>query len=157
MLRTDKNTASTYLNYHKSVNTPIEKKEYLKITNLYMKFLFDKVLAGNEVILPSRLGSLFITGTKKKLKFDADGIPMLPPNWGETKKLWDRDPEAKLNKKLVYCLNEETNGVVYKLHWSKNRVFVENKSFYSLRITRANKRAIHKSITQGVEYIIKTL
>lgn len=157
MLKTDQNTASAYSSYYKSTDTPVDKSMYLKIANLYMKFLFAKVLDGEEVTLPSRLGSMFITGTKKKLKFDVNGVPLLPPNWGKTKELWDRNPEAKLNKKLVYCINEETDGIVYKLHWSKNRVYIENKSLYSLRITRDNKRAIHKRIKAGQEYIVKSL
>ena len=157
MLRTDLNTASAYTSYSKSANTPMEKSMYLRIANGHMKFLFAKVLEGEEVTLPSRLGTMFITGTKKKLKFDINGVPLLPPNWGKTKELWKRNPEAKLNRKLVYCINEETDGVVYKLHWSKNRVYIENKTLYSLRITRDNKRAIHKKIKAGQEYFIKTL
>jgi hypothetical protein len=90
------------------------------------------------------------------LKFNRDGIPLLPPNWAKTKELWDKNPEAKATKKIVYCLNEETDGVVYKLHWSKNRVPIENKLYYNFILTRANKRAIHQSIKQGKEYLIKS-
>jgi len=157
MLKTELNIASAYSSYYKSTDTPVTKSEYLKIANGYMKFLFAKVLKGEEVSLPSRLGSMFVTGVKKKLRFDINGVPLLPPNWGKTKQLWDRNPEAKLNKKLVYCTNEETDGITYKLHWSKNKVFIENKSLYSLRITRGNKRAIHNSIKAGQEYFIKSL
>ena len=121
-----------------------------------MEFLMNKVIEGEEVTLPAKLGTLFIQGTKKKLAFNKDGVPLLPPNWGETKKLWDRNPEAKANRKVVYCLNEETSGVVYKVLWSKNRVPIENKLYYNFILTRANKRAIHKRIKEGKEYIIKT-
>ena len=121
-----------------------------------MEFLIKKVLEGEEVTLPARLGTLFIQGVKKNLKFNKDGVPLLPPDWSKTKKLWDNNPEAKINKKLVYCLNEETDGVVYKLHWSKNRVPIENKLYYNFILTRANKRAIHNNIKQGKEYLIKS-
>ena len=106
--------------------------------------------------LPARLGTLFIQGVKKSLKFNRDGIPLLPPNWAATKRLWENNPEAKATKKIVYCLNEDTDGIVYKLHWSKNRVPIENKIYYNFILTRNNKRAIHQQIKEGKEYLIKS-
>ena len=156
MQKTDLNIRSSFKRYSKEVETPVEVNSFISIANGYMEFLMQKVREGEEVTMPARLGTLFIQGTKKNLKFNKDGIPLLPPNWGETKKLWDKNPDAKATKKIVYCLNEETNGVVYKLHWSKNRVPIENKLFYSFRLTRENKRNIYNQIKQGKEYIIKT-
>lgn len=156
MQKTDVNIRSSYKTYKETVDTPVEEKQYLEIANGYMEFLIQKVLEGEEVTMPARLGTLFIQGVKKNLKFNKDGIPLLPPNWAATKKLWDSNPDAKATKKIVYCLNEETDGVVYKLHWSKNRVPIENKLYYNFILTRANKRAIHQKIKQGKEYIIKS-
>lgn len=156
MQKTDLNIRSSYKRYLKEVKTPVDINSFIPVANGYMEFLMGKVREGEEVTLPARLGTLFIQGTKKSLKFNKDGIPELPPNWGETKKLWDRNPEAKATKKIVYCLNEETNGVVYKVNWSKNRVPIENKIYYNLILTRGNKRAIHNRIKQGKEYLIKS-
>ena len=156
MQKTDLNIRSSYKRYSEEMRTPIEEKEFIIVANGYMEFLIQKVLEGEEVTMPARLGTLFIQGVKKKLKFNRDGIPLLPPNLAKTKELWDKNPEAKATKKIVYCLNEETDGVVYKLHWSKNRVPIENKLYYNFILTRANKRAIHQSIKQGKEYLIKT-
>jgi hypothetical protein len=156
MQKTEINIRSSYTFYKKEIQTFIELKDFLIIANGYMKFLIQKVLEGEEVTMPARLGSLFIQGTKKSLKFTLKGIPMLPPNWRKTKELWEKNPEAKQTKKIVYCLNEETDGVVYKLHWSKNRVPIENKLYYNFILTRANKRAIHQNIKQGKEYLIKS-
>jgi hypothetical protein len=156
MQKTEINIRSSYKLYKKQVETSIEQKEFLQIANGYMEFLIQKVLEGEEITMPARLGTLFIQGVKKKLKYNRDGVPLLPPNWAATKKLWDSNPDAKATKKIVYCLNEETDGVVYKLHWSKNRVPIENKLYYNFILTRANKRAIHQQIKQGKEYLIKT-
>jgi hypothetical protein len=156
MEKTNLNIRSSYKGYSKEVEKPVDLNTFVSVANGYMQFLIQKVLEGEEVTMPAKLGTLLIQGVKKKLKFNKDGVPMLPPNWSETKKLWDRSPDAKATKKIVYCLNEETNGVVYKLHWSKNRVPIENKLFYNFILTRENKRAIHKQIKQGKEYIIKT-
>ena len=155
MQKTELNIRTSFKRYSQEVSNPVTIKEFIPIANGYMEFLMEKVLEGEEVTLPARLGTLLIQGTVKKLKFTKQGVPMLPPNWAETKKLWEKDPNAKATKKIVYCLNEETNGVVYKILWSKNRVPIENKLYYTLRITRANKRAIHNLIKSGKEYIIK--
>lgn len=156
MQKTDLNIRTSYKRYSKEVKTLVEIKEFISIANGYMEFLMQKAVQGEEVTMPARLGTLFIQGVKKKLKFNKDGVPLLPPNWSKTKKLWENNPDAKATKKIVYCLNEETNGVVYKLHWSKNRVPIENKLYYNFILTRANKRAIHKSIVEGKEYLIKS-
>lgn len=156
MQKTDVNIRSSYKSYKERVDTPVEEKQYLDISHRYIQFLIQKVLEGEEVTLPARLGTLFIQGVKKSLKFNRDGIPLLPPNWAATKKLWENNPEAKATKKIVYCLNEETDGIVYKLHWSKNRVPIENKIYYNFILTRSNKRAIHQQIKEGKEYLIKS-
>jgi hypothetical protein len=156
MQKTDLNIRTSFKRYSKEVESPVEIKVFIAVANGYMKFLMDKVLQGEEVTLPARMGTLFIQGTKRKLTFNKDGVPLLPPDWKKTKELWDRNPEAKQTKKLVYCLNEETNGVVYKIKWSKNRVPIQNKLYYSLRLTRKNKRTTHKGIKEGKEYIIKS-
>ena len=152
--KTELNTRNAIKTLTQEVDMPFETK--IRIANSYMEFLMGKVLDGEEVTLPAKTGTLQIRGTKKKLSFNEDGTPRLPPNWGATKKLWDRDPDAKAKRKVVYCLNEETNGVVYKAHWSKNAVSIENKMYYSLILTRANKRAINKRIKEGKEYLIKS-
>jgi hypothetical protein len=156
MEKTNLNVRSSFKRYFKESEKPVEINTFLPIAHGYMEFLIEKVISGEEVTLPAKLGTLFIQGVKKKLAFNKDGVPMLPPNWGETKKLWERNPEAKATKRVVYCLNEETNGVVYKLHWSKNRVPIENKLYYNFILTRDNKRMIHNQIKQGKEYLIKT-
>jgi hypothetical protein len=156
MQKTELNIRSSYKLYKEKVETPINEKEYVNIANGYMQFLIQKVIEGEEITIPAKLGTMFIQGTKKSLKFNKDGVPLLPPNWAKTKQLWDSNPEAKQTKKIVYCLNEETDGVVYKLLWSKNRVPIENKLYYNFILTRANKRAIHQQIKQGKEYLIKS-
>ncbi len=157
MIKTEGNIRDSYKIYKTLTHTPESIKDYTAIANDYMKFLMEKVLEGEEVTLPARMGTLSITGKQRKIRFREDGTPVLPPNWAKTKKLWERNEEAKLAKKLVYCTNEETNGVVYKVHWSKNRVPIENKSFYSFRLTRTNKRAISDAIKRGVEYFFKPI
>ena len=70
MQKTDLNIRSSYKRYSEEMRTPVEEKEFISIANGYMEFLIQKVLDGEEVTMPARLGTLFIQGVKKKLKFN---------------------------------------------------------------------------------------
>lgn len=156
IIRTEGNIRKSYKLYRKLSKKPIEVKHYIYLANDYNKFLMEKVFEGEEVTLPMKLGTLSIIGRKQEIKFNEDGVPNLAPNWGKTKKLWDSNHLAKEKKTIIYCLNEETNGVRYKVAWSKRLMMVENKILYSLKMTRENKRRINKElVVNKKEYFVK--
>ena len=151
-----KNLRDSFKMYKQECENPVDIKTYLLIAADYNKFLMDKVLQGEEVSLPSRMGTLCIMGKKQKIRFNEDGkVIGLAPDWVKTKKLWDENPEAKKQKKLVYHTNDHSDNIRYKYSWSKFRVLVENKTLYSLRVTRTNKRAVHERIISGQEYLTR--
>lgn len=148
-----KNLRESYKLYKQSVENPIDIKTYLILAADYNKFLIDKVLEGKEVTLPSRMGTLSILGKEQQIKFDEEGkVKGLAPDWVRTKELWELNPQAKAEKKLLYHMNSHTDNVRYKFLWSKKNVLVENKTLYSLRLTRTNKRAVHQKILEGAQY-----
>tara|TARA_R110000850_G_scaffold217078_4_gene342540 strand:+ start:85 stop:543 length:459 start_codon:yes stop_codon:yes gene_type:complete len=148
-----KNLRESYRLYKESVDNPIDIKIYLLLSADYNKFLIKKVLEGKEVTLPSRMGTLSILGKEQKIRFDEEGkITGLAPDWVNTKKLWETNSIAKEKKQLVYHTNSHTDNVRYKFLWSKKNVLVENKTLYSLRLTRTNKRAVHQKILDGAQY-----
>jgi|TARA_R100001377_G_scaffold85310_2_gene71539 hypothetical protein len=150
------NIRDSYKLYKESVDNPVDIKTYVKLSGLYNKFLMNKVLEGETVTLPCRLGNIYVAGRKQKVRFDEDGnVQGLAPDWVGTKKLWESNPEAKEKKQLLYHLNAHTDNVRYKYVWSKKDVLVKNKTLYSLRLTRTNKRAVHKRIIEGQQYITK--
>lgn len=155
IIKTEGNIRKSYRLYKKLTDKPIEIKHYIYLANDYNKFLMEKVFAGEEVTLPMKLGTLSVVGREQVIKYDKDGKLQLPPNWAKTKQLWDSNPVAKEKKTMIYCLNEETDGIRYKLLWSKKIMMVENKILYSLKMTRKNKRRIHDEIKSGVEYFVK--
>lgn len=155
MKKTDCNIRDSYKIYKKKEDCNLDIKSYIEICNDYNKFLMNKVFEGFEVVLPLRLGTLQITGTKQKIEFNENGEPKLPPDWKKTKELWDKCPECKEKRQRVFHTNDHTGGVRYKLIWSKNRVILRNKSFYSFRLTRTNKREIYQRVLRGKEYFIK--
>lgn len=155
MLKTDINIRSGFKYYKKNKEQTVDEKNYVKINNAFNQFIIDKVFDGYDVVLPARMGILSIVGKKKKLSFNEDGTPRLPPDWKKTKKLWDKNPEAKKNKKLVYITNEHTDGIIYSFFWSKLRMLVAYKSVYSLRMVRGNKRRVWREVLNGKEFSLK--
>lgn len=151
-----KNVRDSYKLYKKSTTNPVDIKDYIIYANEYNKFLMNKVLEGNEVTLPSRLGTLSVIGKKQQISFDENGkIKGLAPDWVKTKKLWDSNEVAKEKKQIVYHTNNHTDNTRYKFFWSKQRVLVQNKILYALKMTRDNKRKVHFLIKEGKQYITK--
>lgn len=155
MDKTECNTRKSYSLYKTLTSNPLPLPFYIGLANEYMQFLSEKAVEGEEITLPGRLGSVVVAGKKSKLKFDKKGVPLLPPDWVKTKALWERNEEAKATRKIVYHTNDNSSGVIYKFFWSKNRVALENKSLYSLRMTRTNKRTVSDLVKGGKEYFIK--
>lgn len=149
------NTRDSYILYKSISKEPLEVSRYIEITNLFMKFLSNKLLEKGSIIIPERLGNLSIIGKKIKVRIEEGKIKGLAPDWVKTKELWGEDSQAKSEKQLVYHFNENTNGIRYKYSWSKNRVLVTNKTLYNLKMTRENKRNLSKLVTEGKEYLIK--
>ena len=145
-----------YKLYRREAKNPKNQKVFKIVTEEFNKFIFRKLIEGEEVSLPERLGRFLIAGRKTRPRIDPNTgyVKGLAPNWAETKKLWKNNPKAKEEKELVYYFNEHTNGIRYRLHWIKQKVFIKNKDFYMFRLTRDNKQEIHEAINKGGEYII---
>ncbi len=150
-----RNTKTAYRSYKQlNLQSYVDLSTYRYICNNFSKFLIEKVLSGEKVTLPARLGTLSIVGRKQKIRFDKDGKVLgLAPDWVKTKELWQKSEQAKAEKKKVYCTNEHSSGIRYRYLWSKNRVLIPQKSLYSLKMTRENKRAVHSKVKNGFEYI----
>ena len=132
------------------------KRDYIKIVHLYIKFIMSKVIDnGDKVVLPFKTGELYVIGLKQKIKFNDDGtIKGLSPNWKKTKELYDRSPECKEKRQIVYNTNEHSDGIRYKFNWRLSGVLLLNKNFYSLKFSRENKRRLSANILNGQEYSI---
>ena len=150
-------TIRTSYKYYKEKKeeSDVEIGLYAKINSLFCKFMAEQVLEGEEIALPKRFGKLMILGKKESPRLVNGKIVGLSPNWPRTKELWDRDPEAKEQRKIVYNTNEHSDGYRYRCQWSKKNVFKQNKNLYSFKLTRANKRALMERIKNNKEYLIK--
>lgn len=148
------NTQDSYIVYKCLSENPIDIKEYCKINHEFIKFLVEELFEHGEIQIPERLGRIQILGKKIKVKYEDGIIKGVAPNWVETKKLWEKDEEARKNKQLVFHFNEQTDGIRYKFYWNKSRVLVSNKTLFRLRMSRANKRRLASLIKSGKEYLI---
>ena len=125
--------ADFYKSYMEYVDdNPLYQVEYRKfrdIINDYFRYLRDEIIEnGKEVKLPCRMGTLSIVKHKPK-EYTGKSLRI---DYGESKKLG----------KMVFHLNEETNGFKYRYYWNKQNMLTRNKTYYQLIMTRENKRRL---------------
>jgi hypothetical protein len=132
-----------------------DRQVYLGIVFGMFKFIMSKVLKAYDVRLGAKLGIIGIRGRKIQPIIDKDGnIKGIAPDWGATKKLQATNEEARTKRTIVYCFNEHSDGIKYKLYWGTRNVIVKNRSYYSITFSRQNRRTLAKAIKDGQEYLI---
>lgn len=158
------------LEREKDIVPPLMPPEtfYLKIVVGYFKFLLEKMFEGHEVKLGSRLGIIAIRGRKVRAKVDWKGeIKGVAPSWSKTKEFWIGEASKRnmtfqqyvkevprSERKLVYCFNEHSSNIKYRIVWFKKNVVVKNKTFYGLTFNRVNRRKLWSLINEGKEYLV---
>jgi hypothetical protein len=149
-------TLLTLVTSYEDCPIDIEKKKYLEITEGFMKFIANKVIEGDDIALPSKMGTLRVYG-KKIIPIIKDGeICGLAPDWKSTLVEWEKNPQAKKEKKILYHFNEHTRGVRYKFSWLTSVISLRFKTLYSFKASRHNKRELWKHILNGQEYRVYT-
>ncbi len=151
-----RNIIKSFKLYKETSKKPVKEKVYKDITTDYHRYILEKVIHGEKIGLPNRCGHLSIKGRKQTAKIDEKGnITGLPPHYTKTKELWERNPEAKKAKQLVYCTNEHSNQIVYSFVWQKKDITAKYKEMYNLRVSRIYKRKLWKLIMNGNMYVTK--
>jgi len=152
------NILSSY-KYYRSAGGGLEvnRKDFCKIVNEFNKHIMQFVFDGDEVKLPEKMGTISVKGKKIKTEFDEElgRITNQAVDYQETNKLWAKCPECQKKKQMVYHLNEHSDGIRYKFFWSKERMIVEYKLFYTMIFTRTNKRHLSQLIQKGQEFYVE--
>ena len=123
--------SSFYESYIKYVDDnplyQVDYKTFRAIINDYFKYLRDQLIEeGKEIRLPCRMGTLAIVKHKPK-EYTGKSLRI---DYAESKKYG----------KVIYHLNEITNGFKYRFYWNKKNMITRNKTKYQLIMTRDNKR-----------------
>lgn len=135
----------TYKPYSKSVKQPVDYKLFMLIAYTFFDEFKKALIEGMNVRLFSDIGNFSIIKRKVNLK-------KLKPDWKETKKLWERNPQAKEDKKLIYHLNQHTKGYYYKILWVRG--YIKNITSYSFKPVRQFQRDLSHTVKTGnVDYI----
>lgn len=146
----------SYKLYRERSERPVAKQDYKEITARFMQYIVDRVLAGDTVKLPERMGVLSIQGFKPKPRLNEDGEIMgVGVNWKATKDLWARSPSDAEAKTRIFHFNEHTNGFAYKIVWNRSKMYLENSAVYEFIPAKYTfKRRIPKAVADGVEFEI---
>lgn len=135
-----------YKTYKKNSKNPVTKEQYNKIIGRFNSEVANLILAeAFEFRMPYRLGYLRIKKTTVKLILDRDGKlkkNYLRVDWASTKKMWEDNPKAREEKKLIYHLNKHTDGYYFRWYWDKSATNVSNISVYKIIPARKHLRAI---------------
>tara|TARA_R110002167_G_scaffold344034_2_gene553225 strand:+ start:2673 stop:3188 length:516 start_codon:yes stop_codon:yes gene_type:complete len=123
----------------------VGEKLYKSIIRDFLGEVNDNIIHNNfEFKLPSRLGTLSIKKFKREFKTDENGkiITKFPVDWKTTKDLWEKNPEAKKNKKLIYHFNHHTSNFEFKFKYDKRTANFPSKNVYMFKFPRGMKRTL---------------
>jgi hypothetical protein len=114
-------------------------KEYTAINNLFWKEISHNIVDEGRVFhMPMNLGDTYVM--KVKLDYNKTRLPI---NWQLTTQ----------TGKVIYNLNEHSEGYRYELKWNKKVCMFQNNYLYKLVYTRANKRKLAKNIkSKQIDY-----
>lgn len=144
-IKSDYKMRNVYREYLKETKNPLNltQTQFSAIFRDYIDMRIKGIVLNNEPFkLPFGLGTVSVKKFKLKPKFTKKGLirqESLVMNWGETNKLWKKQPELKSKGKAIYQLNKHTDGYIMKFYWDKKRSRVKNLSAYTFKVVREYK------------------
>jgi hypothetical protein len=120
--------------------------KYAKVLNKYNKGIVHLILhTAMEYIIPYNLGTIRIRKYKPNvLDYKTNELRKghLAPDWHTTLELWGENPKAKEEKKIVFHINDHTDGYRYRWYFRNYRSTCPNRTAYSFQASRTNKRKL---------------
>ena len=132
----------------------VEYGKFARVLQTFNENIINLMIHENvDFGMSHRTGSLRIRQkeVKNKVKEKEDIYKRnLSINWKKTKQYWlDKYPDKTANeisdipdKKLIYELNEHTEGYRYVFYWDKITCNLKNQSAYIFNPTRTNKQKL---------------
>ena len=138
--------------YKKNGGIVKNQRLFTRVNRAFWETMIDEMLDNNfEFTFKHRMGTLRIIKRKKQLKLKEGKLDTsnIKPDWKATKLLWMENPKAREQKKLIFHMNEHTEGYWFMFKWDKATACFRNKLAYSFVATRANKKKLVNSIYNG--------
>lgn len=111
----------------------VDYKVFRDIILDYYLYIQEEVIEnGNEIKLPCNLGTISIR-KKRSEYWNGKGCSI---DYKATKE----------NNKLIYYINEHSDGYKFRLYWSKLKCNISNGMKYMLILSRSNKRRLAQII-----------
>lgn len=128
----------------------IKRKAYGDIMRRFHLYMGEGIIERSETFkMPAGLPKIRVKKYKRNPRFKKDGTidpRSLPVDWGATRKLWDKDPYARKAKKLVFYLNDHTDGYSFMVWMDKTTTWLKNISPYQFRPVRAMDKDLYSAI-----------
>lgn len=147
------NSVNIFKTYKKAKGAIKNQRLFSQIVREFYDEVVNEMLVSNfEFKLTHKMGTILIRKHKKKLCLNKDGklnLKKLRIDWLSTKKLWMENPIYRQEKRLIYHMNEHTEGYHFRFYWDKSLTRTKNISVYKFIPTRHNKALLIESINQG--------
>lgn len=125
----------------------VDYSTYCKVIDMFNKKLRYEILYNSlDFNMPYKLGTLGIRKRKHEPYIGENGelVNKLPPDWKTTLDLWEKDPKAREQKKLIRHDNQHTKGFIAIWYYSRTRANYKWKSAYSFIPCRTAKLELSK-------------
>lgn len=141
-----------FYHYYKDNGGELPRSSFGRILKNINLGLAEKILDGYSFKMPFRMGIISVTRKKEFIGYkDGKAVTNRPIDYKSTIEMWNANPGAKEQGKLVRFLNKHTNGWIYKIAYNKVYANYKNKSVFSLQINRKIKRKLAENIFGGFQ------
>lgn len=144
--KVDYNLKEIFQYYRNTRENTVDYKTFSHILKLFNVKLLQHAFNADYLILPSKIGDIYVKKYKPSYKFkengeiDTYGKPGLI-DFKATKDLWEKHPELAHKQWLVYD-NHHSDGYKLKIYWRRGAI--KNILLYNFRPARVFKRGLAK-------------
>ena len=142
---------------HKDSPYYVDSATYSRIVDIFNKEVRRIIIEESfDFRMPARLGRIGIRKRKVSPYINSKGdyVNPLPVDWKATHELWEDNPEAKEEKKLVRHRNKHSGGYIAQWTFMKRSANFKNKSAYSFKATRTAKQLLGEIMLSFDEHSI---
>lgn len=133
-----------YYSYYLENNDFVDRKKFNKIMCEFNKILIENILDNNlEYVAPKLDMTLCVRKMGKEIRIEDNKVVNTAPiDWKSTKELWEINPSAKAEKKLLRFLNTHTSKYVFRIKFLKNGNNFRQRNQFRFKAVRSFSRKL---------------